>query len=249
MSKPLVCKLALLAAALLSAGCAAPPPAPVAGPKLEQPHPAAWRVEPVLAVKSSPEAVKAAQGYYRLGRYYDGMKAWDKSIEAYRKALARDPQHVDARNAMAVVLAQRQQFDQAEALLREAVAAAPGRADLRSNLGYLLFKAGKLDAALAATETALRLEPDNAVAQANRRQAVLAILFAEESARQLAAAAAPETPRPLQPGGKGGARPLDPDPLDLRQRAFSALGQPAAPAPPRVSQSDERPEAGFSAPA
>lgn len=61
----------------------------------------AWRIEPVLKVAHSSAT---AHAYYGLGRYYDGMQAWQRSVEAYRKSLSLDPANVETRNALAVAM-------------------------------------------------------------------------------------------------------------------------------------------------
>jgi tetratricopeptide (TPR) repeat protein len=150
--------LSVVTAAVMLTGCSTT--APSSGK--------AWRIEPVLKVAHS---TVSSQGYYLLGRYHDGGQAWHKSVEAYRKALAADPDHVDARNALGVALARLGLYGQAEVELRQALAAAPQRADLHSNLGYLLLLARRSEEAVAVLQTALRLEPRDSVAQVNLRLA------------------------------------------------------------------------------
>ena len=127
-----------------------------------------WRVEPVMEVKHS---MASSQAYYLLGRYHDGMHAWDRAIEAYRKAIGADPNNVEAYNALGVALARRSKFDAAEAVLRNALAIDPGRAHVRSNLGYVLLLAGKSQEAVTELTAAVRLDRDDVTARNNLREA------------------------------------------------------------------------------
>jgi tetratricopeptide (TPR) repeat protein len=106
----------------------------------------AWDIEPVLSVKHT---IHSSQAYYTMGRYYDGSQAWDKSIDAYRKAIAADAQNIEAYNALGVALAQSGRYADAETTLRQAIAIDPARTHMRSNLGYVLLLAGKPSEAVA----------------------------------------------------------------------------------------------------
>jgi hypothetical protein len=150
---------ALAVSVMLAAGCAT----------LEPQVSKAWKVEPVLDVRHT---IQSAQGYFTLGRYYDGMRMWDKSIEAYRKAIAADGGHIEARNGLGVALAQRWRHDDAEAAFREAIALAPNAAHVRSNLGYVLMLAGKPLEAVRELRAAVALDKTDATAIANLREAV-----------------------------------------------------------------------------
>lgn len=142
------------------------------------PAPQPWRVEPVMQVSHSTQT---AEAYYRLGRYHDGAQAWEAAVEAYGKAIAADPAHVEAYNALGVAWARLGRHAAAESALRRGLQVDPLRAHLHSNLGYVLLLAGRKDASVAALHDALRLDPSDAVARGNLAQAV-------------AVAAAPATP-------------------------------------------------------
>ena len=134
----------------------------------DRPATRAWKVEPVLSVT---HAMASSEGYYRMGRYYDGMGQWSNAVDAYRRAVGADPRHVDAHNALGVALAQGGSYGDAEAVLRHALALAPKRADVRSNLGYVLMLAGRPEAAVTELRAALELDRDNPVALGNLREA------------------------------------------------------------------------------
>ncbi len=132
-------------------------------------NPSAWKIEPVMSVRHADNASKS---YYTLGRYYDGMRAWDRSIDAYQKSIVADARNVEAHNALGAALAQRSRMDEAEAAFRRALALDANLAHVQSNLGYVLMISGQPQAAVAALKVALRLDPDNVTTRANLRQAV-----------------------------------------------------------------------------
>lgn len=144
---------------MAAAGCAAP----------DTDRPQAWRIEAVFNVK---HAIQSSQGYYTLGRYHDGSKAWGQAVDAYRKAIAIDSHNMEAYNALGVALAQSGRHADAETVLRQAVALAPALTHVRSNLGYVLMLAGKPDDAVLELKAAVRQDSGNPTAMANLRDAV-----------------------------------------------------------------------------
>lgn len=158
---------AVAAAALLAvAGCSAIDPITAK----------AWRIEPVLEVKHS---IAASQGHYLTGRYHDGMRAWDKAIDSYRKAINADARNVEAYNALGVALAQRGPYADSEAALRKALEIDPNRAHVRSNLGYVLMLAGQPREAVTELKAAVRLDHNNVVSLGNLREAVAQVELAQ----------------------------------------------------------------------
>ena len=151
----------VIATALLLAatGCATP----------DTDGPQAWKIQPVLNVK---HAVQSSQGYYTLGRYHDGSRAWGLAADAYRKAITIDAQNIEAYNALGVALAQSGRHAEAETVLRQAVALAPALTHVRSNLGYVLTLAGKLDEAVLELKAAVLQDRGNPTAMANLDGAV-----------------------------------------------------------------------------
>jgi len=146
----------------------------------------AWKIEPVFNVT---HAVQSSQAHYTMGRYYDGSLQWDKSIEAYRRAIAADANNIEAYNALGVALAQRGRYMAAETTLRQAVAIAPALTHVRSNLGYVLLLAGKPGAAALELQAAVEQDSTNITARENLRDA----LAQSDSAQRNAAATTPGT--------------------------------------------------------
>ena len=128
-----------------------------------------WKVEPVFNVSHSGQS---SQGHYALGQYFDGSKAWDKAIDAYRKAIAADATNVDAYDALGVALAQSGRLADSEITLRQAVALAPERLRTRNNLGYVLLLSGKPDEAVLVLRSVVDQDHGNAIATANLSNAM-----------------------------------------------------------------------------
>jgi hypothetical protein len=132
--------------------------------------PGAWKISGVQSVKHSEST---GRSLYALGRYHDGMRAWDKSIAAYQKSIAADKTNPEAFNALGAALAQRQRLGEAEAAFQAALALNPKLAHVQSNLGYVqLMQPGKAQAAVASLKTAVKLDPNNTVAMTHLRDAV-----------------------------------------------------------------------------
>ena len=154
-----------------------------------------FRVEPVLSVT---HAISSSPAYYTLGRYHDAEQAWDKAIDAYRKAVIIDTQHIEAYNALGVALAHSGRYAEAEATLRQALVIAPTRAHVRSNLGFVLMLAGKPTEAAAELALAVKQDPGDTTASANLGQAMAQVAAAQVAVAQAAAqGAAAQTPAAL----------------------------------------------------
>jgi tetratricopeptide (TPR) repeat protein len=122
------------------------------------------RVESVAHV-IAPVYATADQAYL-LGRGHHLAQRFDKAIADYEAALQITPEHINARNGLATLYAERGQFDKAIPLWEAATAAmadqtGPQSAFLFSNLGYAMFLKGDYDGALAALGKACMLDPLN----------------------------------------------------------------------------------------
>lgn len=128
-----------------------------------------WIIEPTVGITHT---LKNSEAYYTLGRVHDGSLAWDKAVDAYRKAIAADAQNIEAYNALGVSLARAGRLADAETTLRQAVALAPDRAHVRSNLGYVLLLAGKPKDAVTELRAAVEQDRGNTMAASNLRRAM-----------------------------------------------------------------------------
>ncbi len=108
-----------------------------------------------------------ADDAYVTARNHHLARRLDDAQAAYRAALAADPAHVNARNGLATVHAERREFDQAIAIwlgltANATMSSGAGKAFLFGNLGYAYFLSGDYDKALVALEKACLLDPLNA---------------------------------------------------------------------------------------
>lgn len=105
---------------------------------------------------------------YAAGRRHFDAGDLPAAQAAYEQALLRAPQHVDARNGLAVLYAQRGEHDAAIAQWKALTLAAgvprPQQAYLFSNLGHAYYLRGHDALALSALEKACLLDPLNALA-------------------------------------------------------------------------------------
>jgi Tfp pilus assembly protein PilF len=113
-------------------------------------------------VARAPSAADAEQAYL-IGRSYHMALRPQQALDYYRSALRDNPQHVNARNGLAVLYAEQGQLELAIGLWQEMTAAASGRgqAYLFSNLGYAHLIHGEPARALAVLEQACLLDPLN----------------------------------------------------------------------------------------
>ncbi|MGB9990202.1 LytR C-terminal domain-containing protein [Massilia sp. SM-13] len=119
----------------------------------------------MLKQKAAPPAVASADAYYALGRGYHAEAKPQDAQRAYLLALQRDPRHADARNGMAVLLAERGEAAQAIAIWRKlADETLPprDRALVLGNLGNALARHGDKEEALYLLQKAAVLDPANA---------------------------------------------------------------------------------------
>ncbi|MCX7292976.1 LytR C-terminal domain-containing protein [Janthinobacterium sp.] len=109
-----------------------------------------------------------ADAAYVAGRRYFDAGDLPAAQAAYEQALRHAPRHVNARNGLAVLHAQRGEHDAAiaqwQALTQEAGMARPQQAYLFSNLGRAYYLSGRDAQALTALEQACLLDPLNALA-------------------------------------------------------------------------------------
>ena len=118
---------------------------------------------PAAHAPSAARMAADAEQAYLIGRNYHMALRPQQALAYYRSALRDDPNHLNARNGLAVLYAEQGQLELAIALWQELTASAAGRgqAFLFSNLGYAHLIHGEPARALAVLEQACLLDPLN----------------------------------------------------------------------------------------
>jgi tetratricopeptide (TPR) repeat protein len=110
----------------------------------------------VLNLSDRMEQAKAvAEDWFRRGTVLESLDA-DAARDAYRQALAADPQHPGAAINLGRMLHEDGHLDQAERIYRACLSARGGDALLHYNLGVLLEDSGRNEEAAQAYQCALR---------------------------------------------------------------------------------------------
>jgi tetratricopeptide (TPR) repeat protein len=142
-----------IASAFLLQGCATPP------------APDQLKVHPNLQVRHSTN--ETAEAYYQLGRSHQLQGNLDMALTGYTYAIARDPRHMEARNAAAAIHAQQGRLDQARAMMLAVIADYPSASQAHNNLGYIDYLRGDHAEAVLHIRQALLLDPRNERARNN----------------------------------------------------------------------------------
>jgi tetratricopeptide (TPR) repeat protein len=108
-----------------------------------------------------------AAAYNKLGTALAAQKRLREAADAFRQALAVQPDYAAAHNNLGIVLKDLGELADAEASFQRALALKPDYAAAFMNLGNVLKQQGKLDEALASYQHAVRLNPHHAQAHMN----------------------------------------------------------------------------------
>ena len=207
-----------------------------------------------VALPAAGTVARSADDAYQAGRNFHLARKYDDALRAYQQALAADPHHVNARNGIATLYAERRAFNQAIPIWRELTApltmsSGPSQAYLFSNLGYAYFLNGQYADAVTALEKACLLDPLShsawfhlgeslqTLGQEQRAQDMFrqaAALQAHDVRADLSAAGGSGVPA-LQQAVKAEARPGDEwaaTPAVPHADSESGPSRPAAPPPP-----------------
>lgn len=107
---------------------------------------------------------KSAQLQFFLGSIYDRLGKADKLTVQMRKVLDLDPEHAQAMNYLAYVLADKNlDLEEAERLARAALDLQPQDAYVLDTMGWVYFKQGRMDLSIQYLEAAYKLRSDEAV--------------------------------------------------------------------------------------
>lgn len=116
-----------------------------------------------LALREFEKAAQLAPNattYYQLGTILDLKKESNKAIQAYRKAIERDPKMVEAYINLGVAYQKNGQLDLSMHAFLDAMRLHPDLAEAHNNLGYLYQQEGLVELARLEYHLALRFRPD-----------------------------------------------------------------------------------------
>ncbi|WPL19234.1 putative PEP-CTERM system TPR-repeat lipoprotein [Thiorhodovibrio winogradskyi] len=116
-------------------------------------------IEEYIAVQTFNAERPEAQ--VNLGVLYADLGRYQEAEQAYRQAIAQQPQFVPASVNLALLLSERGQEPAAERLLRQGLTRNPDSADLHHALGLSLVRQQRLESALVALAKAAELAPNN----------------------------------------------------------------------------------------
>jgi Flp pilus assembly protein TadD len=186
-------------------------------------------VKPMQTVRhgAGPEA------NYAIGRYFQGQLRYEDAINAYRQALAAQPGHVGALNALGVIYSLQKRPELAEQHFRAALAVAPGDSQVLNNLGYHLLSNARVPEAVQAFEQARAADPANTTVVANlaAAQAQLGALPAPVVVEAATAATTPPAPAPMATAAPAAVAVPVAAPTAAAAVTTAAAAQPAAAAP------------------
>lgn len=118
----------------------------------------------VLTGTASQFTRESPELYYSLGNLADNRKEWDEAIHDYQKAIALDPNYLNAYAGSGGDYFEKRQFDLEVANYLKATQIDPKDAENFYWLGTAYEDTGNYDDAVAAYVTALKLEPDHMMA-------------------------------------------------------------------------------------
>lgn len=103
-----------------------------------------------------------ADAYVIRGKLYTRSKAYDRAVEAYRQAVALDPESTDALFNLGYIYASAGRPADAEAMLRRVVALKPAYLDKALfNLAVVQQQLGRVDESIETLETAIAADMEN----------------------------------------------------------------------------------------
>lgn len=113
--------------------------------------------------KAKPGSFEASN---LVGRAALGARNYPKAEQAFRKVLARKPEHCYAMANLGKTYIAQQKWGDAEQILEEAAACAPRMSVVYESLGFALQKQGRLEEAIQAYERAYDIKPSETVRNA-----------------------------------------------------------------------------------
>jgi protein O-GlcNAc transferase len=125
------------------------------------------RIESKTRAGTTPPGGSVMKELWTAGVQHHQAGRLAEAEACYRRLLAGEPNHIQARSNLGVVLKNQGKLDEAVAAYRQAIRIKPDYAETYSNLGNALKDQGKPAEAVAAHRQAIRIKPDYAEAHFN----------------------------------------------------------------------------------
>lgn len=151
----------------------------------------ALQINPVMNVR---HADTSAENLYLLGRYHHRKTSYANAIATYQRALAVNPDYVEAHNGLGVVYASQGQHALALEHFQKAIELTPAATYLYNNLGYAYLIQEHYSEAAAAFQEALHYDPHNQKASRNLATTRKRMGLSEQAAISSAITAMPQKP-------------------------------------------------------
>jgi tetratricopeptide (TPR) repeat protein len=107
------------------------------------------------------DSARAAVAHYNRGRIFIIKELFEEAAAEYREALKIDPEWIDARNNLGVILGRLGHFDEAINEFKTALMFEPSNNASQFNLGLAYIQKGDCNSAIKAFDPILKREPDN----------------------------------------------------------------------------------------
>ncbi len=111
------------------------------------------------ALKVSERSESRAESYYKKGFSYQQQGELAKTIDAYKRALSYNPDHLQANMNLATAYLQAGRFKQAEQILVYLYASRPKDSRILYNFGVLLYQTGEHSSAENKLKKLLEMDP------------------------------------------------------------------------------------------
>jgi tetratricopeptide (TPR) repeat protein len=118
----------------------------------------------MILEQAARKDVRSPLAFLNWGEALKSDRQYDKAIAAFKRALALQPDHVDALNSLGAVYAELEKTGEAEQHFRQALSLNPKHVMTRNNFGVLLKNKGLLAEALSEFEAANAADPNYAMA-------------------------------------------------------------------------------------
>lgn len=135
----------------------------------------AWENQHAFMVNMVKDAAGTEFGYYFLGTLYKDDGRADDALREFAKALALNPNLVEAHYSMGILYAGKELLSEAEKEFQLTLMLTPKNVKAYNNLGVVYAMQGKMNEAVVQFEKALHLDPDDAFARENLEKASFSI--------------------------------------------------------------------------